>query len=58
MNVYQVTKEAVDMNGFKLDPIDRFNSTDKKQVALPPKSITNISSYLLSHNENGIVISE
>jgi hypothetical protein len=55
MQIYQVTKEAVNQPGFALNSIDKFNSQLIKKVILPAKSITNISSYDLNHLDKGIV---
>jgi len=58
INVYQVTKESVNSPGFRLNPVDSFSSSDKKKLVLPAMSITNISSYPLSHEDAGIVITK
>ena len=54
-NVYQVTKELVNKPGFKLNPIDEFNSMKRKQIDLPARSITTISSQLLRNEDKGII---
>jgi hypothetical protein len=51
MNVYQVTKESVASPGFRLNPVDSFNSSDKKKLVIPAESITTISSYQLRHED-------
>ncbi len=53
MNVYQVTKELVSQPVFELNPIQSFNSK-KKQLTLPPKSITTVSSYYLENRDKGV----
>lgn len=55
MNVYQVTKDLVTQPGFELNVLYHFKPSQKKTIALPAKSITTVSSYLLKHDENGII---
>jgi len=55
MNVYQVTQDLVTQPGFELNALQHFKSSQKKTVALPAKSITTVSSYWLTHRDNGII---
>jgi len=56
MHVYQVSKEIVSEPGFELNSNQNFNSPEKVELVLPARSITNVSSYLLGHKANGIVL--
>lgn len=51
---YLVTKELVNQADFELKPIESFKSSMKIKVNLPAQSISNISSYHLSPEEEGI----
>jgi hypothetical protein len=56
MNVYQVVQDLVSQPGFELNSLQRFKSSQKKAITLPAKSITTVSSYLLQHSDNGIIV--
>jgi len=56
MNVYQVTKQMVSQPDFELNAMQQFKSSKKKSLLLPSKSITTVSSYLLYHSDNGIIL--
>lgn len=55
MNLYQVAKETVSKPDFKLDAIQHFPSSETTLLILPAKSITTVSSYTLTHGDNGII---
>ncbi len=56
MNVYQVNKEIVSKTGFKLNPLETLKSGVKKQIVLPPRSISTITSNTLNYSEKGIIL--
>lgn len=56
LNIYQVTKETVNQPEFELNSIGEFSSNKKKQLILPARSITTVSSYLLKNSDSGIII--
>lgn len=56
LNIYQVTKKTVNQPEFELNSIGEFNSNMKKQLILPARSITIVSSYLLKNSDSGIII--
>jgi hypothetical protein len=51
-----VTKEKVNETGFKLEPISRYEEFKKLEIDLPPRSISNLSSYHLLQGDKGIFI--
>ena len=56
MYLYQVSREAVNREGFVLDPVAAFNENDKINIQLPARSISNLSSNLLNHQDPGIFL--
>ena len=56
LTVYKVSKELVNQPGFELNPMATFKSNDRLEVILAPKSITTITSYLLTNNDNGVML--
>ena len=56
LNVYQVSKEIVTKPAFELNPIASFKAIEKKELNLPARSITTVSSYLLENSQNGIIL--
>jgi hypothetical protein len=56
MNVYQVSREIVNREGFSLDVNRTFMARNKNIVALPARSITTVSSYSLNSKEKGISV--
>ncbi len=56
LNHYMVTKEKVNETGFKLEPISRHEDFKKLEIDLPPRSISNLSSYHLMQGDKGIFI--
>jgi hypothetical protein len=56
MYLYQVSREAVNREGFVLDPVAVFNENDKINIQLPARSISNLSSNLLNHQDPGIFL--
>ena len=56
LNHYQVTRDKVNETGFKLEPISRYEDFKKLKIDLPPRSISNLSSYHLLQGDKGIFI--
>ena len=56
LNVYQVSKNIVLSPGFELNPIDSFKTERPKTLILPARSITTLTTYLLNHNQSGIIL--
>lgn len=55
LNVYTVSKELVNQPDFKLNAADTFNSNDRIEIILSPKSVTTVTSYSLKNDEKGII---
>ncbi len=55
LNIYQVSKELVLKPGFELNPIGKFVAGSPKQLTLPGRSITTVSSYSLKNSDQGII---
>ena len=56
LNVYQVTKDAISIPGFELNPAQSFSSAKPEKLVLPAQSITTVSSYFLKNSDKGIII--
>lgn len=56
LNVYQVSKELVTQPAFELNPIQSFTSLKKKELVLPSRSITTVTSYSLKNSDKGIIL--
>jgi len=56
MYIYQVSKEIVNKPGYELNPIEIFKAKKKKDLILPSRSITTVSSYLLKNSQSGIIL--
>ncbi len=56
LHLYQVTKELVIKPGFELNEIQSFSSSDSREVVIPPRSLSTISSYSLINSDKGIII--
>lgn len=55
--LYQLTKPALALENFKLNPINSYAKGGKNiTVKLPPKSISVLSEFNLSDNDSGIII--
>lgn len=56
LNVYQASKEIVSKPGFGLDPIDSFKAERPKELILPARSITTVTTYSIKNTQNGIIL--
>ena len=56
INVYQVTKDIVTQPGFKLNALYSSDSSERIEIELPGRSISNATSYLLSDSDKGIIV--
>ena len=54
LQVYQASKELVNVPGFSLEPGLSINSSKKTVVTLPARSITTVSGYKLNSEDVGI----
>jgi hypothetical protein len=55
INIYQVTREKINKPGFVLNAIGEFNADKVKEIELPARSITTLSSFRLQHEDKGII---
>ncbi len=56
MHIYQVSEEILARSEYEMNAIETFSSRKSKQLLLPARSITTVSSNHLKDSDNGIIV--